>query len=72
MGGFHTLEWLLGKDKMPYKTCPKCSKKSGVRSFFCECGHEFIPKEKPPIETEKESDKLEKGSRRPKTIKNKN
>jgi hypothetical protein len=45
---------------MPYKTCPKCNKKSGVRSFFCECGHEFIYKDK---------DKENKAAK-PKAIKN--
>ena len=31
---------------MPYKICPKCNQKSGVRSYFCKhCSYEFIAKD---------------------------
>lgn len=29
---------------MPYKTCPNCNQKSGVRTYICKCGYEFIDK----------------------------
>ena len=33
---------------MPYKTCPKCTKKSGVRTQCCECGYPFFAVSKKP------------------------
>lgn len=29
---------------MPLKTCPKCGKGNGPRTFECNCGHVFIDK----------------------------
>jgi hypothetical protein len=31
---------------MPHKTCTKCNKQCGVRTKVCECGNEFIKKDK--------------------------
>ena len=34
------------------KTCPSCSKQQGVRTFVCECGHEFKPGTKAKVRSE--------------------